>query len=281
MFKKKYYCLVAGLPDLFFNENRQIRSAPDFREELKQHIYISDYELVKILFLKHDNNNLLNIIFENDEPFDSRGNFTKEMLENPVYYPEIIPEYFIRFSKWVKMQESREINLQVKNKLLTLYFEYALEVKNQFLKEWLTFELNIKNILVAFNCEKFNYSLSNQLIHVGKGNLVYSLLVNRRFKPELFEENLPYANQIFRIAESNSNPEEKEKAIDRIMWNYLDEHTIFHYFTIEKILAHVIKLEKIERWMKLDYETGKAFLNQLTEELKLSFTFPEEFSTIK
>lgn len=281
MFKKKYYCLVAGLPDLFFNENKQIKSSLDFREELKQYLHISDFELVKSLFLKYDNNNLLNLIFQNDTPFDSRGNFAKEVLENPVSYSEIIPEYFIRFSKWVKMQESRELNLQVKNKLQTLYFEYVLETRNQFLKDWLTFELNIKNILAAFNCEKFNYSLSNQLIQVKQENPTYSLLLNRRFKPEFYEENLPYTEQIFRIAESNLNPEEKEKAMDRIMWSYLDEYTFFHYFTIEKILAYVIQLEKIERWIKLDYETGKAFLNQLTEELKRSFTFPEAFSTVK
>ena len=33
--------------------------------------------------------------------------------------------------------------------------------------------------------------------------------------------------------------------------------------------------------MKLDTETGKALLNKLIEELKLSYTFPEEFSTVK
>lgn len=281
MLKKKYYCLVAGLPDLFFNENKQIRSSLDFREELKQHIHFSDYELVKILFLKFDNTNFLNLIFDTSEPFDSRGNFTREMLENPNLYPDLIPEYFIQFLKWLKMQESGELNLQHKNKLQTLYFEYVLETKNKALIDWLTFELNIKNILAAFNCEHFNYSLNDQLIQVKQGSLIYSLLVNRRFKPEYFEDLLPFPEQILRIAESCSNPEEKEKAIDKIMWNYLDESTVFHYFTIEKILSHVIKLEKMERWMKLDYETGKALLNQLTEELKHSFTFPGEFSTVK
>lgn len=277
MFRKKYYCLVAGLPDLFFNENKLIRSSLEFREELKNHIHISDYELVKILFLKHDNDNILNLVFETGDPFDTRGNFTREMLENPLLFSGILPSYLVLFSKWIKMQEPGILNLETKNKLQTLYYEQVLNTGNSFLSQWLLFELNIKNILAAVNCERFHYSQKNQLIKVKQGELVYSLLLHRRFKPEYFEEILPHAGQVFRIAESGSNPEEKEKAIDKLRWNYVDELTCFHYFTIEKILAQVIKLEITERWIKLDFETGKAFLNKLTDELKQSFTFPEEF----
>ncbi|NQU86883.1 MAG: DUF2764 family protein, partial [Mariniphaga sp.] len=110
---------------------------------------------------------------------------------------------------------------------------------------------------------------------------VYSLLISKRLKHEFFEEELHFSDHIFRVAESNTSPEEKEKAIDKILWAYLDEQTFFHYFTVEKILSYIIKLSIIERWMKLDAETGKALLNKLIEELKLSYTFPEEFSTVK
>ena len=71
---------------------------------------------------------------------------------------------------------------------------------------------------------------------------------------------------------------EKEKAFDNIKWKFLDEHTFFNYFTIEKILSFVIKLNIVERWIELDNETGKALFNRLINDIKMSYKFPEEFS---
>lgn len=281
MLKKDYYCLVAGLPDLFFNENKLGVDSLDFFNELKHQLSKTDYELVKLLFLQFDNENLLNLIFEQNKPFNLLGNYTEKILEKQIAQPVEIPDYMTRFLRWTKNQETRKLNLQIENRLHSLYFEYALTTTNIFLNEWFKFELNIKNILTAFNCKQFNYSIETHLIPAGKNNTVYQLLIHNHLKHEYFEEELPFAEQIFRIAESNATPEEKEKAIDKIRWDYLDEQTFFHYFSIEKILSYIIKLGIIERWMKLDAETGKALLNKLIEELKLSYTFPEEFSTIK
>lgn len=281
MSKKNYYCLVAGLPDLFFNESKQGFSSLDFRNELQYQLSKTDLELVKLLYLPNDNKNLLNLLFKKNEPFNLLGNYKKEFLGNEILQPVEIPDYMTRFLQWTKNLEARELNLQIENKLHSHFYEYALLTKNSFLNEWFKFELNIKNILTAFNCMQFNYSTEKHLIQVGQNNTVYSLLISKRLKHEFFEEELPFSDQIFRVAESNTSPEEKEKAIDKILWAYLDEQTFFHYFTIEKILSYIIKLGIIERWMKLDAETGKALLNKLIEELKLSYTFPEEFSTVK
>ncbi|MBT3384696.1 MAG: DUF2764 family protein [Prolixibacteraceae bacterium] len=281
MSKKNYYCLVAGLPDLFFNESKQGYSSLEFRNELKTQLSKTDLELVKLLYLPHDNENLLNLFFEEDEPFNLSGNYQKEFLENQILIPNEIPDYMVPFLNWAKNLETRELNLEIENKLQDLYYKYVVTTKNNFLREWFEFELGIKNILTAFNCKQFNYSPEKHLIQAGKNNSIYSLLINKRLKHEFFEEELPFADQVFRIAESDFSPEEKEKAIDKILWDYLDEQTFFHYFTVEKVLSYVIKLGIIERWLKLDAETGKALLNKLIEELKLSYTFPEEFSTVK
>ena len=281
MLKKEYYCLVAGLPDLFFNENKSGFDSLVFKNELKQQLSKSDFELAKLLYLKYDNKNLLNLLFEKNEPFNSLGNYSRDFLEAQIANPLDIPDYMISFIRWYKKQEIHELNLITENKLHSLFYEYLVSTKNQFLSKWFSFKLNIKNILTAFNCEHFNYETEKHLIRVDQNNLVYWLLINKRLKPELFEEELPFADQIFRAAESKISPEEKEKNIDKILWDYLDEHTFFHYFTIEKIVSYIIKLSIIERWMKLDEETGKALLNKLIEDIKLSYTFPEEFSTIK
>ena len=69
--------------------------------------------------------------------------------------------------------------------------------------------------------------------------------------------------------------------MDKIKWDYLDEYTFFHYFTIEKVISYVLKILITERWIKLDSETGKTLLNKLLNELKTSYKLDEEFSLNK
>jgi hypothetical protein len=41
----------------------------------------------------------------------------------------------------------------------------------------------------------------------------------------------------------------------------------FHYFTIEKILAFILKLDIVERWLKHEPENGKMLLENLINNL--------------
>ena len=281
MLKRNYYCLVAGLPDLFFSENRPGFSSLEFRNDLQQQLHPADFELVKLLFFPSDNRNLLNLLFRTNEPFDTAGNFTKDFLEEQLIQPLQLPDYMVQFMRWVKTSEIKALDLQCENKLQSLYYEYVLQVGNSFLNEWFRFELNVKNILAAINCNRFDYALQNHLIQVAQNLEVYSLLVNSRMKPEFFEEEVPFADTIFRVAESNSEMLEKEKTFDRIRWDFLDEQTFFHYFTIEKIISFLLKLIITERWMKLETDTGKRLLQRLINDLETSFKFSAEFSGAK
>lgn len=279
MFKKEYYCLIAGFPDLFFGENKSVLTSVDFRNELEFQLNETDFNLVKLLFLPFDNKNLLNFLFDQKEPFNKLGNFPKNFLETDNDYPIELPSYMVQYLKWINKQDSKDRCLPFENKLYSLFYEYVLNVKNDFLNHWFSFELNIKNVLTAFDCNRFNYDLKTQLIPNKTNDTVYSLLLNKRLKHELFEDEIPFAEQIFRTAEADISMLEKEKSVDKIKWDYLDEATFFHYFTIEKILSFVIKLNLTERWLKLDAETGNELLNKLINELKTSYKFPVEFST--
>lgn len=281
MLRKEYYCLVAGLPDLFFNESKLTFNCVEFREELQNLLSHEDYKLLEYLFLPFDNENLLSHSFEKNPVFNSNGIVTKNEYEFQFSQENELPElpfYMIQFLSWVQDSEINERTVEAENKLHQYFYEYALQVRNEFLKSWITFNLNIKNILGAFNCIRFGYNLQQQLIKVEHNLMPYSLLINKRLKPELFEDELPFNQQIFRIAESDISLIEKEKELDKIRWNYLDEATFFHYFTIEKILSFTIKILISERWLKLDANTGKILLNQLIDDIKTSYNFPVEFS---
>ena len=272
--------MVAGLPDLFFDENTREIFNSSFLEEWKNNLSPEDYRLFSNLLLPSDNENFLNLLFEKGANFDESGNFSRNFLENQIDNPTELLDYFKLFLKWIKTEEIKETGIKVKNKLYSGFYEFIFSEENIFLKDWFTFELNLKNILTAVNCEKYGLELDTHLIKTSKNGEIYSLLLNKRFKPEYFEEEIPFVKTIIQIAESNSELLEKEKAIDKIKWEYLNEQTSFHYFTIEKILSYIIKTQIIKRWMRLVKETGQELLKRWIYELKMSYEFPAEFNTV-
>jgi hypothetical protein len=278
MFKKNYYCLIAGLPDLFFNELKTGMTSVAFRNVLKNDLIPVDFELVKLLFYPDDNENLLTLFFASNTAFNCSGNFPKKFLEEQIENPAEIPEYMALFLKWAKNNGIREWNFAAENKLHTFFYEFVAGTKNRFLKEWFLFELKTKNLVAAFNCLAYKYEMADHLIRTKESSVVNSLLLGNRLRPEYFEDEIPFVHEIVRIIETDMEMIEREKNIDKIKWNYLDEQTFFHYFTIEKILSYIIKLKITERWMKLDKSTGEALLEKLISELKTSYEFPEEFS---
>lgn len=281
MLKREYYCLIAGLPDLFFDENNTPVKSRIFLEELRQQLHSSDFKLVEYLFLPFDNRNLLNILLNQNRPYFYSGIFSIQEIESQLS-PENdemwLPKYMFIFINDIKSSDPKPDNLKAENKLNTMFYEYALNCSNTFLRQWFRFEFNLKNVITAFSCKQYNYNPGEQLLKVEGANAVYALLMENKLKANHFEELLPYYEEVFKIAESDLERLEKEKAIDKLKWHYLDEHTFFQFFTIEKILAYIIKLLLIERWLKLDKDTGKELLNKLIEEFTENYEFPVEFS---
>jgi len=281
MFKKEYHCLVAGLPDLFFNENKTNTDSTNFSQQLKTELAVSDFELVKLIYLASDNENLLNLLLDHKKPFNHTGNYTEQYLQQQLANQDSLPElpdYMLQFLQWMKQTERKALTLDAEIILQQFYYEYILQTKNDFLRNWFVFQLNLKNIMTAINCIRFDYNMEDQLIKTNENQNVWSLLISKKLKPELFEDEVLYYKEIFKVTETDLNWVEKEKAIDRLKWDYLDENTFFYYFTIEKILSFVIKLNITERWMKLDKKAGEELLNKLINEFKTTYEFPLEFS---
>ncbi len=281
MFKQHYYCLIAGLPDLVINEYQKGLTSIQFRHELASELNKSDYNLLEFLYLQNDNKNLINLLLQKDFRFDDLGIYPEDYLINQIINPKGIVEYMKSFIKKFDSEFYDQSPLQSENKLQKLFYDYVLSVNNVFIKQWFIFDRNVKNIITAVNCQKYRYPIEEHLIPDKTTNVLYEELLKKSHIPELFvDEDFPYLAQIFQLAESATEASEKEKAYDGIRWSFLDEITVFHYFTIEKILSFVIKLQIIDRWRGLDEDTGTAFLKRLINDLELSYSFDSEFSLI-
>ena len=63
----------------------------------------------------------------------------------------------------------------------------------------------------------------------------------------------------------------RERGIDDLYWDKIDELTLFDYLNFDKILGMVAKMMIIRRWLILDEETGRAMFKKLVDEVRGTF----------
>ena len=93
MFKRNYYCLVAGLSDIIIDGKKPGETSHEFKNELAEQLLTSDYKLAELLYLNYDNKNLLNLILKQDKRLITFGNYTEEYLEEQIKEPTNIVDY--------------------------------------------------------------------------------------------------------------------------------------------------------------------------------------------
>ena len=272
--KRNYYCLVAGLQDITIDVHKLQFSQQAFRQELKVELHPDDYELVEMLFLPHDNANLLNLLLKTGKPFDEKGNFSQEKLEDNIKEPHDLPEYMNAFITAFKNKEPLMPDLSPENELTTLFFDQMLKLDNDFLRGWFAFELNLRNIIIALSARKHEIPYEYQIIGTGE---ISNIIRKSHARDFGLSAEIDFMEDLANIVR-NDNVQEREKAIDELRWKYLDEVTFFEYFTIEKVLAFTIKLGMVERWLGIDKDHGNEMFKKLLKELQSSYQLPETFT---
>ena len=273
--KRNYYYLVAGLQDLSLDIHKLTFNQLAFRDELKQHLHPDDYKLAELLFLPFDNTNLLTLLNKSDKDFIEKGNYPREQLEENIKEPTDLPEYMMRFIAAFKAKEPVYPDISPENELTALFYDEVTEtVSNEFLRDWFQFEQNIRNIMTALNARKYKVPYEQQVIGTGETSEAIKKSHARDFG---LSNELDYMEELIAIS-CQDDIREREQAIDELKWKYLDEAIFFHYFTIEKILAFVIKLGMIERWLSIDKDHSNELFKKLLKELQSSYELPETFT---
>ena len=153
------------------------------------------------------------------------------------------------------------------------YFELLLNADNKLLKAYAGFEQTLRNSVIALNGRRFDIDVENEFI--GDDEVTQAIKKNKARDFGLNAE-VPYIEKLVYIYESNSVLD-REMKLDLLRWEFLEELTVFEYFSLEKVLAFTIKLLIVERWFKLDVEKGQQLLTLLLQDLKSGYDFPEEF----
>jgi hypothetical protein len=185
-----------------------------------------------------------------------------------------LPEYMNRFITSFKDNEPVFPNMSPENQLTALFYEYALSLDDGFVKEWFRFNRDLNNLLTALVCRRYDIPHEYQII--GWDDISETIRKSHARDFGLTAE-IPYMDDLLNIAKED-DIQQREKAVDQLRWNYLDDVTFFEYFTIDKILAFTLKLGMVERWLALDKDYGSQLFEELLQDLKSSYELPETFT---
>lgn len=285
-----YYYLVAGLADISFDNEKSSYSVSAFREEIYPSLTEKDRRLVDLIFQQYDQRNLLALlratdtnlstesILANASLCNNNGLLQVEQLAELIMAakqgdkaPFECPEYLYIFLQQYFSTENSPNSL-LEDKLQALFYEYATKVDNKFIATWYQYNLDVKNIITAYTARKYSLDVTNYI--VGGGDVADALKTSGARDWGL-SFAIGYLDSLMAILE-DSDLASRERKIDLLKWNWLEENSFFNYFSIEKLFVFVEKLLMVERWAVLDKEKGQQLFRTLIGNLKSEVTVPTE-----
>ena len=275
-----YYCLVTGLPELSLEDGKLSYTVANFKTEIYPELSKADKKLVDLFYLKFDNRNLLTLLKDKEASVDtSLGNYSADELLSVIASikeetapDKKFPAYFYEFAE-LYLNTPDEERWGLEDKLHGFYYNHAMKSGNPFVSAWFELNLDVNNILAAMTARKYKMDVAR--VPVGE-NLVAEALRSSNARDFGLADDLEYFEQLVRVNDT-IDLVEREKKIDLLKWNWMEDNTFFNYFTIEKIFVFLMKLEMIERWVSLDKEKGNELFRQLIDQLKDEVQIPQEF----
>lgn len=275
-----YNCLVAGLPDVSMEEGRLTYSTADFKEEIYPRLTPRDRHLIDLFYLSWDNSNLLALLDNPDKPLAHSGRFDASRLKEMMAWakegnprPKDFPSYLYIFLTSLYEHENGTGLRPREDLLAAYYYDYAIHCHNPFVSQWFTFNLNVNNILVAMTARKYKLNVADSII--GDSEVCEALRTSgaRDFG---LSSTLDYIEAVQHIAEMEEL-DQREKKLDQLRWRWLDDNSVFYYFSVERLFVFLQKLDIAHRWAAMDKEKGTEVFNSVVHTLKEEIRVPDEF----
>lgn len=132
------------------------------------------------------------------------------------------------------------------------FYREALSHRNAFLREYFRFDLNVRNAKVSYLNKALGRSAETDIF----------LRDEEEFEEEAKTDAVLATDDILA----------RERGIDDLMWEKIDNLTTYDYFDIEAILGFIAKLQIVMRWRRLDPQTGREMFSRLVNEVRGSYT---------
>ncbi|MDD4141621.1 MAG: DUF2764 family protein [Bacteroidales bacterium] len=267
---RNYYCLIAGMPDIAFEQKKAIFKQLDFKNYLKEELAPADYAIIEHMYLVYDNKNLLALLEDHgNAEHNPLGNYSKEQLSEALKEPEGIAPYLITFINEYKDSDDKKDPIYWEKRLTLLYYEYIKNISDKFLKQWFDFEFTVNTIITALSARQHGRNIEDELIITGEDIIAIAKSNSKNFGLSV---DFPAVESLISIYEQD-NLLKREESLDMFLWQWLDEHTVFEYFSLAMIASLVIKIRIADRWTNIDPEKGAGLFRKILEDIKAAYNF--------
>ena len=142
------------------------------------------------------------------------------------------------------------------------FYAEALTHRDRFIREYFKFDLNVRNAKVKYLNKALGRPADLDVLTFSEEAPQPVLdAVDEEFEEAADLETILNGDDIL----------SRERGIDDLMWEKIDNLTIFNYFDIDAILGFVTKLNIVARWYKLDEQTGREMFKKLVDEVRGTF----------
>jgi hypothetical protein len=259
--KQYYYYLVAGLPDLLRGEQKKTVPYEEIRREILQELSPEDRDIIHWICYRYDNSNILSLLTQKDR-FDSRGIYSREILEFRMETREGLPSYISEFLTARSEEKKIYADLDDEEELSALYYRDLLQQDNAFIRHWAEFEINLHNFLGARTARLLDKPQEKSILPLNDSAEIMAKSTSDDFG---LGSRFPWIEDLLQHADV---PLKLEDRIDAVIWNHLEEFTEGCYFTVEVVAAFMIRLNTIQRWQNLDPERAKKKIHTLLNNIQ-------------
>jgi len=274
----QYYYLCSSLIDLILDSKTKFFSSKELLDFCEEEMTKKDFEYLKYLYIFNDIKNIINAkeILNDEKKYLYPAYYSleefKENLKDPDSFLPFISEFL--FNK--KNEKRLYPSLLEIDELLTLFYYYLEVINNDFIKSYYNFELLLKNLTTAISLRLKNLPYTNKIIPAGD---YYEIILKSNSLDFGLGKEFKFIERLLEIF-SNDDLIKREKIIEDIRWDYLDEYVGKDFFSTNFIFSYAIKLKSVERWFNLKPEIGLEVLDKLIEQVKNKIVFSDEIFVV-
>ena len=178
-----------------------------------------------------------------------------------------LDEYFDQVRELLSAKDNEVVDFIMrgfdKDQIGLDFYKEALAYRLGFIREFFQFDLNVRNQKVRYLNQALGRAPEKDVLSMRDPEAEDTGL-----EPE--EQEFKEAAALQSILEGNDILS-RERGIDDLYWDKIDELTLFDYLNFDKILGVVAKMMIIRRWLILDEETGRAMFKKLVDEVRGTF----------
>ncbi len=264
MFGRQYYSLVAGLREYSLDADVKGFDARAIIDDIRAQLSGADRKALDLFYTYYDIENIL-ALRSGRSRFSELGNYTREELtagmEKNSDLPDFISDILYAYDNPDSVEvENVDTTQSLQRSLFAAYYAECEKSKCGFLVRWSAFDRNMRNIIAAITARGKGIAVSD--VVVGGGDVAESLMRSSAADFGLRTE-VDYMDVLMAAVGEDANLLEKERRIDMIRWEMSEELTAFDYFNIDAILAYLVRVNIVYRWMALDAQTGRQMYERL------------------